>query len=198
MVFRCSLIRNEQGRLLAANSDFTGEPFALGSTNRMHVFGHHDESKQPVLMPDHSTPAGFAEQPTMEIVVQEGQTPVAGERQFVDVARLVIMPHLFSMGPSHAVQSITAELAEPARDVRFKGQRMPSDFALPDKPDSGTRPSVSELADGATLRSHPATQPAHNGIVARFCGTMLSGLVEIRADSSPGKRLRGRSSSTCH
>jgi len=104
----------------------------------MHVFGHHDESKQPVLMPDYSTPAGFAEKPTMEIVVYEGQSPVAGESQFVDVPQLVIVPHLFSMGPSHAVQGITAEPAEPVRDVRFKGHRTPSDFALPDKPDSGT------------------------------------------------------------
>ena len=56
----------------------------------------------------------------------------------MDVPRLVIVPHLFSMGSSHAVQSITADPAEPARDVRFKGHRMPSDFALPDKPDSGT------------------------------------------------------------
>ena len=106
------------------------------------MFGHHDESKQPVLMPEYSTPAGFAEQPTMEIVVQERQTPVAGERQFVDVPRLVIMPHLFSMGPSHAVQSITADPAGPVRDVRFKGDRIPSEFALPDKPDSGTQRAV--------------------------------------------------------
>jgi hypothetical protein len=104
----------------------------------MHMFGHDDKSKQPGMIPDNSTTTGFAKKPTMEIVDQKGQTLVAGKSQFVDVPRLVIMPHLFSMGPSHAVQSITTDPAEPVRDVTFKKRRMPSEFALPDKPDSGT------------------------------------------------------------